>query len=116
MSDDVKPGDAIAVYGLLRKGAAAFARFGLDRAFTPLGPCRLRGRLYDLGDYPGLVEGGGEVVGELYEVRDVSVMPALDAFEDYHPGDRARSRYARVRVRLIAPERQAWTYLWRLGV
>lgn len=113
---EVRAGDAFAVYGLLRAGESGFARFGLEQAFAPLGPCLLTGKLYDLGTYPGLVEGEGQVVGEIFEVRDPSVMPRVDAFEDYWPDDPARSRYERRKVRLIEPDRDAWVYVWVLGV
>jgi len=106
----------VAVYGLLRSGETGFERFGLAGAFAPLGPCIIPGRLYDLGAYPGLVEGPGEVIGELFEVRDPGVMPALDAFEDYWPDDPARSRYDRVEVRLMKPDRRAWVYRWTLDL
>ncbi len=99
--NSVRTGDAFAVYGLLRAGESGFAQFGLEEAFAPLGPCTLRGQLYDLGAYPGLVEGKGQVIGEIFEVRDPSVMPRVDAFEDYWPEDPARSRYERRKVRLI---------------
>lgn len=108
----VQTGDAVAVYGLLRSGESGFDRFGLAGAFKALGPCLIPGRLFDLGAYPGLVDGRGEVVGELFEVRDVGVMPALDAFEDYWPGDPQRSRYERVKLDLITPQRSAWVYRW----
>ena len=113
---EVAAGDAIAVYGLLRAGESGFERFGLAGAFRPLGPCVIPGQLYDLGAYPGLVSGGERVIGELFELTDLSVMPALDAFEDYWPGDPERSRYDRVRVQLLEPDRHAWVYRWRLGV
>lgn len=112
----VQQGDAFAVYGLLRAGESGFARFGLADAFAPLGPCRLPGQLYDLGDYPGLIEGKGSVIGELFEVRDPSVMPRVDAFEDYWPEDMDRSRYVRRKVRLIEPDREAWVYIWLKGL
>ncbi len=113
---EVRAGDAIAVYGLLRRGESGFERFGLAGAFEPLGPCVIPGQLYDLGAYPGLVIGEGEVIGELFEVRDPGVMPALDAFEDYWPGEPDRSRYERVEVSLIEPDRRAWVYVWRLSL
>ena len=113
---EVKAGEAFAVYGLLRAGESGFAQFGLEHAFAPLGPCVLPGQLYDLGAYPGLVDAPGEVIGELFEVRDASVMPRVDAFEDYWPEDRARSRYERRKVRLIEPDRDAWVYIWILDV
>jgi gamma-glutamylcyclotransferase (GGCT)/AIG2-like uncharacterized protein YtfP len=116
VSVPVRAGDAIAVYGLLRAGESGFARFGLADAFRPLGPCVIPGALWDLGRFPGLVAGPGEVVGELFELVDVSVMPRLDAFEDYWPDDPDRSRYDRVKLQLIEPDRSAWVYIWRLGL
>ena len=116
MSDTVRVGDALAVYGLLRAGQSGFARFGLAEAFRPLGSCLIPGALWDLGRFPGLTPGQGEVVGELFEVVDASVMPALDAFEDYWPDDPDRSRYDRVKIRLLQPDRAAWVYVWRLGL
>ena len=116
LSHQVEVGDAFAVYGLLRAGERGFARFGLANAFKPLGPCRIPGELWNLGAYPGLVTGRGEVVGELFELTDISVMPKLDAFEDYWPDDPDRSRYDRVQVQLIEPNRTAWVYVWRLGL
>ncbi|MEQ8432818.1 MAG: gamma-glutamylcyclotransferase family protein [Oceanicaulis sp.] len=114
--DDVKAGDLIAVYGLLRAGETGFAQFGLAHAFRDAGPCVLTGELWDLGRYPGLMEGEGRVLGELFEVIDPSVMTRLDAFEDYWPGDPARSRYARRKVQLIEPDHEAWVYVWILGL
>lgn len=113
---EVQAGDAFAVYGLLRKGASGFARFGLDTAFRPLRPCRIPGVIHDLGGYPGLVLGEGEVVGELFAVTDPAVIPQLDAFEDYDPDAPDNSRYLRVRIRLLSPDRQAWVYVWNRPV
>lgn len=116
LSDDIWAGDLIAVYGLLRAGESGFARFGLASAFKPRGPCVISGELWDLGAYPGLVPGEGQVVGELFELTDTSVLPKLDAFEDYWPDDPARSRYDRVKVRLVQPDLSAWVYVWKLSV
>lgn len=116
MSDAVRAGDAIAVYGLLRAGESGFARFGLADAFKPLGPCVIPGELWDLGRFPGLIAGQGEVAGELFEILDASVMSRLDAFEDYWPDEPDRSRYDRIKTRLIQPDCAAWVYVWRLGL
>ncbi|MGX6648153.1 gamma-glutamylcyclotransferase family protein [Maricaulaceae bacterium MS644] len=112
----VRAGDLIAVYGLLRAGQSGFAQFGLAHAFRDAGPCVLKGELWDLGRYPGLVDGEGRVLGELFEVMDPSVMARLDVFEDYWPGDPARSRYERRKVQLAEPDREAWVYVWILGL
>ncbi|MGY6627369.1 MAG: gamma-glutamylcyclotransferase family protein [Oceanicaulis sp.] len=113
MSRPVRDGDLIAVYGLLRAGQSGFACFGLAGAFEARGPCLIPGLLYDLGDYPGLVGGPGHVRGELFAVRNALVMPRLDAFEDYWPGDRVRTRYERRRLTLADPDGvEAWVYVW----
>jgi len=113
VSQSVRDGDLIAVYGLLRAGQSGFARFGLAGAFEARGPCRIPGLLYDLGDYPGLVGGPGQVRGELFAVRNALVMPRLDAFEDYWSGDKSRTRYERRRLTLAQPEGlEAWVYVW----
>jgi len=81
-----------------------------------VGPCLIPGKLYDLGDYPGLIASEGRVIGELFRVIDISVMPQLDRFEDYDPADELRSRYLRREVALIEPEIIAWVYLWNQSV
>lgn len=110
-------GDLFAFYGLLRTGESGFAQFGLAEAFIPRGPCLIPGRLYDLGAYPGLVGGKGAVIGELFALDDPGVLAALDAFEDYYPEDRARSRYDRLRIALTEPAGEtAWVYVWLGGL
>jgi gamma-glutamylcyclotransferase (GGCT)/AIG2-like uncharacterized protein YtfP len=66
----------------------------------------VRGKLYDLGPYPGLVsdESNAVVVGEVYEVDD-ELLIRLDDFE-------ATSNYLRKQVEiLMGPDRKkCWTY------
>jgi gamma-glutamylcyclotransferase (GGCT)/AIG2-like uncharacterized protein YtfP len=69
------------VYGTLMRGEPAHDRL---RAALYLGEFRTKPgyRLLDLGDFPGLVEGGADaVLGELYAI-DERTLAALDAFED----------------------------------
>ncbi len=59
----------------------------------------MRGRLYDLGPYPGLVLGGAQwVTGELYGI-DPALEPALDRLEEVWP-DRT-GEYRRIRALVI---------------
>lgn len=71
----------IFVYGSLRRGQAGAmpARFP-GAAYVAEG--RVRGRLYDLGDYPGLALDGEAsfVTGEVFEVDD-HTLDGLDKFE-----------------------------------
>ncbi|WP_206952000.1 gamma-glutamylcyclotransferase family protein [Trinickia acidisoli] len=79
------------IYGTLRAGeindiGLAAARHGIG---TPrlIGRAAVAGRLYDLGDYPGLVqdETAGLVRGDVYEI-DEALVPVLDDIEGVHTG------------------------------
>ena len=52
-------------------------------ALLDQGYCTIQGLLYDLGEYPGLKPGEGSVIGELFEVRALSVFHQLDEYERY---------------------------------
>lgn len=66
-------------YGTLMRG------YGLHRVLaggaTFLGVGTARGRLLDLGRYPGVVAGRGRVTGEVYRLHDPQVLPAVDRAE-----------------------------------
>src|SRR5436190_18383391 len=72
------------VYGTLRTGLRPNEVAPLLSAIKLVGSATVRGRLYDLGEYPGVVleEGCGLVIGELLEMS-VSPTPlsALDSYE-----------------------------------
>ena len=57
--------ELLAVYGTLMSGQAYAGRPEVERLLIPVGPCRIRGGLYSQGSYPWLIEGEGEVAGEL---------------------------------------------------
>ena len=56
----------------------------LARGATAVGPGTVRGRLLDLGRYPGLVDGPGRVSGEVYRLDDPELLPVLDREEGYN--------------------------------
>jgi gamma-glutamylcyclotransferase (GGCT)/AIG2-like uncharacterized protein YtfP len=72
------------VYGTLRRGEAN----DINRLRPPpryLGPARIRGALYDLGPYPGVILGGaGWVWGEIYAITP-ELERQLDVIEDVAP-------------------------------
>lgn len=104
------------VYGTLQRG---HCRAHLMERAGPISvmPATVRGRLVDLGEYPGLVAGDGVVHGELWTYEDVgALLGELDAVEDFAGWDRlGTSLYVRILARVtvgVATE-WAWAYLWR---
>lgn len=72
MNDEHLP---IFVYGTLQRGEERSLRW-------PCEPVRVewattRGRIYDLGEYPGLVDGGDMVLGQLWHLADGDLSHAL---------------------------------------
>ena len=79
------------VYGTLRAGevndiSSAAARHDIA-APTLLGTAVVKGRLYDFGNYPGLVvdEHGVSVKGDVYAIED-ALVAVLDEIEEVYPG------------------------------
>ena len=72
------------VYGLLMHGLSMHSM---------LKGCRMVGRgyalgydMYDLGSYPGAVEGVGKLHGEVYEIVDANLLKVLDEAEGVGEG------------------------------
>ena len=105
--------ELLAVYGTLMTGQAYEGRPDVERLLRSLGPCRIPGTLFSTGDYPWLVQGDGEVHGELYEVLEADTFAILDAYEGEgrHTAHGAGT-YERRRVRLLEPDVEAWVYVW----
>lgn len=116
LNGPVSSGDLFVFYGLLKQGASGMpAHIDLDKAGVFLGPCRFRGALYDLGGFPGVVDGDGLCHGVRYRLNDVDLIAPLDEFEDVLPDDLEASLYVRKRVELLSDDgestgEQAWIY------
>jgi gamma-glutamylcyclotransferase (GGCT)/AIG2-like uncharacterized protein YtfP len=110
----------IFVYGTLRKDAAHELFHVLARNAAFVGEAVVRGRLFNLGSYPGLVlsDGPAETVkGELYEIvhsKREAVLDLLDHYEGCAPDDRQPHEYRRELVEVsttTGANVQAWVYL-----
>jgi gamma-glutamylcyclotransferase (GGCT)/AIG2-like uncharacterized protein YtfP len=104
----------VAVYGTLRRGLGLpDLPATVSSIIRDVGPCLIEGELYNLGEYPGLRLGRGEVVGELFEVADGhGAFALLDEYEGFDPADPDGSLYLRRRVRLLHPAVNAWVYVY----
>ena len=92
--------DRLFVYGTLLPGRAPTAVRELVDRTRVLCAATLRGRLYDLGSYPGVVidPDAGTVVGQVLEVPDdPELWLRLDAYEGFVASDPGRSLFRRVR-------------------
>lgn len=111
------------VYGTLLSGAGHPMGARLGREGLLVGPALIKGRLFNLGRYPALVEreaDAGTVHGETYALTTPATsLRWLDAYEGIVPGREARCDYERVQrsVRLEAGgELTAWVYLYRASL
>ncbi|ARP80968.1 gamma-glutamylcyclotransferase [Bordetella genomosp. 8] len=103
------------VYGTLRRGeindlARAAARAGLP-APEYAGVASVTGRLYDFGDWPGLLPDadGVPVTGDVYRI-DPALLPVMDAIEEYDPA--GGSCFVRRPIRLTVDGRALDCYYY----
>lgn len=106
----------IALYGTLMRGFNGLIESGAIDKVAFLKDCCIKGTLYDLGSYPGLIHGGRNISAELYEVSDFTAIQELDQFEQYYPSDRERSLYIRRCIRLCDEPFDAWVYFYNKDI
>jgi len=108
------------VYGTLRADAGHATHHVLAEHARFAGPATVRGALYSLGEYPGLVpqpDAEALVAGELYEIHADALeytLSVLDAYEGLGPAQSPPHEYRREPVPVILRDgRQltAWTYV-----
>ena len=80
-----------------------------------LGLACTQGDLFDLGDYPGMIQGDGLVYGEVYEIDD-EILAILDQIEGFFPGRAKDSLYLRSEITNTmlkdGQKLQAWAYFY----
>jgi gamma-glutamylcyclotransferase (GGCT)/AIG2-like uncharacterized protein YtfP len=89
-------------YGTLLAGRRPAAIARATRRLAALGAATVRGRLYDLGAYPGLVldpAAASAVHGTVFALPDdAALLAGLDAYEGFDPRRPARSLFVRTSV------------------
>jgi len=100
--------ETVFVYGTLRRGGSNHFRMA---GAEFIAPATVRGRLYRIDWYPGLVadDCAGEVIGEIHRLP-AAMLHALDEYEG------PEYRRVRMAVRCAAGDgetpREAWVWLW----
>lgn len=109
----------IFVYGTLRRDPGHEMFHLLAKHARYLGDATVAGRLFDLGEYPGMLwpDDSTSVLGEVYEIDPRYwglVIDQLDEYEGCGPGDAEPHEYRReiVNARLATGEVvPAWAYV-----
>lgn len=107
------------LYGTLLPSAAPKEIAGIVKRFRRLGSARVRGKLYDFGDYPGAVLDNTArtvVHGELVELPpDDNVLEALDQYEEFDRLNPRKSLFVRKKttIRLANGSTcEGWIYVY----
>ncbi|HUK25215.1 MAG TPA: gamma-glutamylcyclotransferase family protein [Terriglobales bacterium] len=111
------------VYGSLLPGLAPPVIAPVMARLRSVGRGLVRGHLFDLGRYPGLVlaERGPRVHGHVHALPpDPEILRKLDRYEGFFPENRARSEFIRRSWPVTMPGSGVLTcwiyeYGWRIG-
>ncbi len=109
------------VYGSLRSGFHSPAYNYVSRYFTLVGEAKVKGLLYDMGDYPVGVSCSDTkfIVGELYQINHKEAfdfaIAQLDDYEGLNGEDNEDVLYERTVTEIIINETTtlAWTYWYK---
>lgn len=111
------------VYGSLRSGFHHPAYDYISKYFTLISNAKVKGRLYDLGDYPAAIPtvDNAFIIGELYELKNVDhfswAIEQLDAYEGVTPEEGEFQLYKRELAEVFYNDSEvanAWIY-WYNG-
>jgi gamma-glutamylcyclotransferase (GGCT)/AIG2-like uncharacterized protein YtfP len=99
------------VYGTLRAGETNDINSAAEKHGIALpqliGAAYVQGRLFDFGNYPGLVldAGGAPIRGDVYLIED-ALIPVLDEIEEVYPGVEGLFRPHRFHVDVVLQNAQ----------
>jgi gamma-glutamylcyclotransferase (GGCT)/AIG2-like uncharacterized protein YtfP len=107
------------VYGTLRPAVAPPEVADAVSQWRFIGPARVRGRLYDLGQYPGaaLDEAAASFIsGEVFGLpQDSNLLNLLDAYEGFDAADHQASLFIRAQTRAAlsdGSQLECWIYVY----
>jgi gamma-glutamylcyclotransferase (GGCT)/AIG2-like uncharacterized protein YtfP len=109
------------VYGSLRSGFPSPAFQYIKPYFELVANGKVRGHLYDLGEYPAATPSTDErfIVGELYQAHSTDefnwAISQLDVYEGIHPEEGEPVTYDRAQTTVYANDKEytAWIYWYK---
>ncbi len=109
------------VYGSLRRGFPSPAFQFINPYFQLVANGKVKGKLYDLGEYPAGIPTAEEkyIVGELYKANSEEefnwAISQLDDYEGVYPDEGEEQEYARAVTTVIADEKEysSWIYWYK---
>ncbi|MDE3247203.1 MAG: gamma-glutamylcyclotransferase [Bacteroidota bacterium] len=112
------------VYGSLRSGFNHPAYAYISNHFELLGPAKVKGHLYDLGEYPAALpaEDDKYIIGELYQLKEEQEFSwAIGQIDDYEgvypePGEPALYRRDLATIYHAGGDTRAWIYWYNLPI
>jgi gamma-glutamylcyclotransferase (GGCT)/AIG2-like uncharacterized protein YtfP len=115
--------DYIFLYGTLLPELATDEVAEIINRLRPVGHARVRGSLYDLGEYPGAVINSSlksVIHGEVFELpQDESLIKALDEYEGYDPQDINGSLFVRLKTLVEMDDGRkldSWVYVYNQDI
>ena len=113
------PAHHLFVYGTLSPRHAPPEIAATVRRLRPVGPASVRGRLFDLGEYPGAVlsrNSRSVVRGEVFELPgDAQTLSSLDNYEGFEPGKPGSSLFVRRMWTVVMDDGtrlRCWVYVY----
>jgi gamma-glutamylcyclotransferase (GGCT)/AIG2-like uncharacterized protein YtfP len=107
------------LYGTLLPSEAPKEIASIVKRFRRLGPAKVRGRLYDFGEFPGAVldpSSRAIIHGELVVLpADGRVLQELDRYEEFDPTDPKGSLFVRKKARVEmanGSSLEGWIYVY----
>ncbi|MEO8147978.1 MAG: gamma-glutamylcyclotransferase family protein [Bacteroidia bacterium] len=113
--------DYIFLYGTLRKEFNHHVFKKVEDKLDYVGKGFVKGKIFDIGEYPGLIESTGNqsvVEGDVYSIKNETekVFKLLDRYEGFIEGNLNKSEYIRKRkdIQLIREDKKirSWIYIY----
>jgi gamma-glutamylcyclotransferase (GGCT)/AIG2-like uncharacterized protein YtfP len=108
------------IYGTLLQSDNEFALY-LQKNSSPHGKGKFKGKLYDIGEYPGAILTGDaedHVHGHIVLLNDTSVLKNLDRYEGYGPKELKPNLFIRKRIAIETETGliECWVYFYNLPI